>query len=640
MRRTTGTNGPAAARLIALSLLIACFGGSPADLPAQNTYNVSQQYGYNGTDDTAALQAALDDPTAAVIVIDALQGSVWRTRGLVLTRDNFRLEFAPGVVLEDVPGALGTFEPLLNIRGASGVTVEGNGATLRIDKSLYPQNSQFRHCILSRGSVGCTIRNLTLTGAAGDGIEVSADFVVDTGDVDGDGDGTDVEPVAPTQNLTLSGLICDANNRQGMSVISVVGLTVTNCVFENTQGTEPESGVDFEPFRRYQPMQNVVLTGCTFRGNHGNGIQFGGVDIDATSPPSSILIQNALVEGNGQSPTRTRAGVDVNNIYNPTAGSDQTGTTVNSATGTFTLLNSTIRGEPYPGINVRQYASGLDVTVSNVTVEDCANTFVNYGLGPVIVQPPFYGSALTSEPCFGNVAFNGVTVVDDQTNRAHVTVDDFRGGPTGPADVTGTIGVQLVGAAASTAPIFLEDPDDCGNFSLTVTATGPLPVELTGVRAEADGRCGHDVAWSVAAAAGLVGFAIEASADGRRWFEAYAKTVDDRSGLGTHRAAGLAGGSDRLYRVRSDFADGTAAYSESVAAPGCTEGSESTTRLIAWSGPAQERMPVLPRAEAYALELLDVRGVPVRRIGVSAQAAWAPVRGLAAGVYVVRAVRE
>ena len=622
------TRAPFAAALLA----VLGFGVDPTAATAQNTYNVSQRYGYSTTDNTAFLQAALDDPTAAVIVVDDLQGTLWRTDGLVLTRSDVRIEFAPTVTLEAIPFALGQFESLLNIRAASNVFVEGNGATFRIDKSNYPQNSEFRHCIISRGSVGCTVQNLTLTGAAGDGIEVAPNFVPDVNDFDGDGDTAEFLPLDPTLNLTLDNLVCDANNRQGMSVISVVGLTVNNCTFSNTQGTLPESGVDFEPFQRYMPMQGIVMTGCTFSGNHGNGIQFAGVDIDDSTPPTDILIDNALVENNGLNPNSNRAGVDINNTYDPFAGSDQTqdpdGYT--SSTGTFTMTNSTIRDEAYPGINVRQYATGLDVAFTNVDVVNCANNFFNANLGPVIVQPPFYGAELTDEPCFGNAAFTNVTLVDDQTNRAHVTVSDLRSGPTGPALVTGNIDVQLVGAAAGTQPIYVEDPDDCGGFTLTVTSAVPLPIELAGF--DVRGRdCAHEVAWRVAGASLLEGFAVEASRDAVTWREAFAKTSSDAEGLGEHRAE-LPGGEGRFYRLRSDFADGTAEYSAIVYAEGCSPGGDGDG-LRVWPNPSRGRLHVSPRATARVLELFDAQGRRAGRYAVAAGQTRIDLGAPAAGVY-------
>ena len=612
-------------------LLLSLFVGP---LNAQNTYTVSVQYGYDATDATAFLQAALNDPTAATIIIDNVGSGVWVTDGLLLNRDNVTIQFEPGVVLEALPNALGQFESLLNIRGCNDILIEGNGATLRMDKSQYPANSEFRHCIITRGPQNVTINDLTLTGAAGDGIEVAPDFVVDVNDKDGDGDVTDIEPVVPSRNITLNNLICDANNRQGMSVIDVIGLQVNNCTFSNTAGTLPESGVDFEPFQRYQVMQNIVMTNCTFSGNNGHGIQFGGVDINAQSAPSSILIEGALVFGNGQATGRYPAAVNIGNRYNPFGGADQTmnAADATSAPGTFTLRNSIIRDEPNPAINVRQYASGLAIAIENVTIERVANTPQNVNTGPILVQPPEYGTTLNNEPCFGGVDFTGVTVTDDQTDRAQVTVTDLRSGPTGPSDVTGTIVVNMVAPVAGAPINYVDDPDDCGNYTLSVVAGSALPVSLTAFGGRRVADCAHELYWEIAAAERLTAFTVESSSDGRQWRASWQQRTDDTHGLGKHRVR-LPQPADRLYRLRSDFLDGTVSYSPVAFVAGCG----AFPPLAAWPNPTSGALHLTPADQPRLLRLVDLAGRTRQRFVVPpGQTGPLELAEVPAGVYVLR----
>ena len=599
---------------------------------AQNTYLVSQQYGYDATDATSFLQAALNDPTAEVIIIDNIQGSTWITDALTLTRDNVTIELQPGVEIEALANALGEFEPLLRLRACSNIMIEGNGGTLRMDKTQYPSNSQFRHCILTRGAQNVTIQNLTLTGAAGDGIEVGPDFVEDVNDFDNDGDVTDFVPTVPTENLTLTNLICDDNNRQGMSVVSVIGLTVTNCTFSNTAGTEPESGVDFEPFKSYQFMQGIVMNNCTFSGNNGNGIQFAGVDLKADSPPADILIDGATIIDNGKNASRQRAGVDINNIYNPFAGSDQSmdNADVASSTGTFILRNSTIRDEAFAGINVRQYAAGLDVSFENVLIENAANTFVNANLGPVIVQPPFYGSNLNNEPCFGNAAFTNVSIIDDQTNRAQVTVSDLRAGPSGPQDVTGTITVQMTGAAENEPVNYVEDSQGCVNFTLDVTAGTVLPVSLTGFTGNAVTDCEHEITWEITEALNTEAFSVEKSSDNRQWETLlYLPTNDSRAaGRYAHRFTGRETG---YYRLRSHFIDGSASYSTVVLLRGCA----SDNALTAYPNPTDGILYVAPSDIPREFRLHDITGRLLQRILLPIDATQLDFAGQPAGMYLL-----
>ena len=615
--------------LLLLTLLVATL--VPSVL-AQNTYRVSQQYGYDAIDATQFLQAALDDPTAAVIIIDADVSSIWITDGLTLSRDNVRIELDPGVTVQALDNALGVFEPLLVIVGCSNVFVEGNGGTFVMDKSQYPSNSEFRHCIGLRGPENVTVQNLTLTGAAGDGIEVGPNYVIDVNDLDGDGDTTDEEPIVPARNITLNNLLCDANNRQGMSVLNVIGLNVNGSTFSNTAGTLPGSGVDFEPFKSYQFLQGITMTVCTFHGNEGNGIQFAGVDLRPSSAPVDISITGALVYDNGKNPNGEPAAVKIGNVYNPFGGADQSmdPADVGSVPGTFTLSNSTVRDEPFSGLDVQQYAAGLTVNFTNVSVENCANTFVSTNLSPIIVRPPFYGASRNNEPCFGNVAFNNVTLTDDQTNRRHVVVFDFRPGPSGPEDVTGNIDVTLTGAAAGSPVDYLADDVDCGNFTLTVTdVSAPLPVELTSFGVSLN-SCTHEASWEVASASLLARFSLEASVDAEMWNTTWSAATDDDAAIGEHRAT-VTGKAGRFYRLRSDFADGTAEYSDAVYRAGCRQNS----KLAVWPNPSRGTLNVSASDEPRTLTFTTLTGANALEVALLPGQTQVATHPLATGVYVV-----
>lgn len=81
--------------------------------------------------------------------------------------------------------------------------------------------------------------------------------------------------VQDAKNVIVSGLTCDGNRRQGMSVISVDGLKVLKCIFSNTKGTDPQSGLDMEPDDATQFIRNVEIAYCQFIDNAGAGILFG-----------------------------------------------------------------------------------------------------------------------------------------------------------------------------------------------------------------------------------------------------------------------------------------------------------------------------------------------------------------------------
>lgn len=586
----------------------------------------------NPANATACIQAAINDQNISRVIL-ADVGQNWVSDRLTIGRDNFTFELENAdVVLQAEPGALAQFESLLRILLATNVTVEGNGGTFLLDKSEYDASSQFRHGINLAGPTNVTVQNLTILRAPGDGILVGSAFVQDVNDADGDGDVTDFEPTAFCFDITIDNVICDGNNRQGISVTSVVGLTVTNSQFINTSGTEPESGVDFEPFRRYQPMQGIVFDNCTFSGNNGNGIQFGGVDLNAGSPISDILITNALVSGNGQNPNRSRAGVQLRNIYDPFNGADASGNPADrtSSTGTFTLRNSTVRDEPYSGLNVRQYASGIDVSIENVVFDNVANTPINQGAGPILVQPVDYGDEFNNDPCFGNVAFSNVRLIDDQTDRRQVTVTDFRGGPSGPQNVTGDICVEFVAPQANaTIATFLDD-QPCGNFTLAVSeCLTTLPVTLTDFRVETNtDDCQHEITWTVAEASNVRSFTVETSQDGRNWTAVDSRAVNAQSALGGHSRF-VRAGPDAAFRLRTDDIDGSFSYGPVVYAAGC----KVTDGLEVWPNPARNVLYLAPVNYARTFRMMNVQGQTITTVSLPADRTKISLQQVPAGVY-------
>ncbi len=603
------------------SLLHLIFSGAllltlAADLAAQDTVVVGRDYGYDPVNSTSFLQDALSDPAADVIVVDR-QAGPWISDGLLLNRDDVRLVFEPGVVIEALADSLEQFQSLLTLRACRNVVVEGNGGTLRMDKNQYPDSSQFRHCIITRGVDNVVIRDLTLTGAAGDGIEVSADFVVDTEDIDGDGDRTDVEPVVPTTDLELVNLTCDANNRQGCSVISAIGLVIDSCRFTNTNGTAPESGIDFEPFRTYQFLQNITVRNSTFSGNNGNGIQYGGVDVNEGSPPASILIEDCEVFGNGQRATSERSAVDIDNFN----AEDST-----SSPGTFTMRRCVIRDEPFVGINVRQYATGLEVVFEDVVVSNTLNTPQNDGVAPILIQPRSYEARDIDDPCFGNVRFANVRVIDDE-DRDQVNLSQYN--TAGAQDVTGDICVESPFEARARI-----GPNPCSNVTVELTAcSGPLPVELVDFSATANVDCTHDLAWVLASSSLLEAFELQRQPDpASPWTVARRTEQGDVSGL-THFRENLPGTDEAYYRLVSRFTDGTADTSAVVFARACANSTEASYLF-----PNPSSGVVYLRGDSPAarkIRVYDVYGRQVLAFALATGEQRLELAGLTAGQYTI-----
>ena len=382
---------------------------------------LSQDYGYDPADATFFLQQALNDATADTLVVDAAPGP-WTSGPLFLRRDNVTLIFEPGVLLRglstaDVPDAFGTFESLLRIDRADNVTILGGGATFQMFKREYEIFSEFRHCLDIFGATNVTVRDLNLIGAPGDGILIGPAFTVTNGVGLGD---------VPCRNITVINCTMDDNNRQGMSVTDVIGLRIDSCRFINTSGTLPQAGLDFEPFETFQRMQDILVTNSLFEGNNAPGVLVACVDLDNTSPPMDIIMDNCTFRNNGLDLDQPLGGIVVSNKFR--------------APGSFIVRNSLVEDEVRSGLNVRQFAEGIDVRMENVIFRNTSRTPLNVNTGPILIQPVEYNQP--QDDPFGNVAFDNVTVFDDR-DRLHFTALQFGSadGPREPPvrDLTGEV---------------------------------------------------------------------------------------------------------------------------------------------------------------------------------------------------------
>jgi hypothetical protein len=91
-------------------------------------------------------------------------------------------------------------------------------------------------------------------------------------------------------NVTLKNVICSNNSRNGISVISADGLTITSPTLTNNNGTLPKCGIDFEPNLTTERLANITMTDPFIQNNGAEGIHFWMKNLG--SYPISITITN------------------------------------------------------------------------------------------------------------------------------------------------------------------------------------------------------------------------------------------------------------------------------------------------------------------------------------------------------------
>ena len=223
---------------------------------------VSERFGFDPSDSTKYLQAALDSGLPE-IVIDA-KGSPWITRPL-FAKSSQRIVFEKGTVLLAKRGEFRErHDSLLTVLDCRNVEIVGNGAVLRMWREDYAhgkdrkgrdyRRGEWRHALVIKGSQNVSVDGLVLEESGGDGI-----YIAETKEL--------------SRDVTIRNCVCDRNHRQGLSIASGENILIENCVFKNTRGTPPEDGVDIEPNRASGHCVNIVLRNCLSENNWGKGFE-------------------------------------------------------------------------------------------------------------------------------------------------------------------------------------------------------------------------------------------------------------------------------------------------------------------------------------------------------------------------------
>jgi FG-GAP-like repeat len=437
-------------------------------------------YGFNSSDSTAALQAAIDSGADKIIVSN--KSTPWLISSTINLKSNQEIDFAPDVVVQAKPGSfLPNTNPLFKALGITNVKLVGQGvgvhqAIFAMNKSVST-NDDSDHIIAIQGTDNYTISGLTLTGSNSDGIIIDA---YSTGQP---------IPVANTLNYSDHGLIDNVtvtnSSRNGLAVISAQNLTVTNSKFTNSSNLAPASGLDFEPDFSYDRLVNINISNVDLSGNQGNGVDFNLNNLDNNSTPISISINGATINNNqssgikletyslnGNDPSATQNGViNISNV------------TISGTTGTSTFDNV-----PNAAISIQALSgdptdpNNLKVNFSNIAISDTGFNTANPQLSanPIFVRG--FGG-LENRNQIGNLSFNNVTVADNY-NRGIVAIELNQPGSFN--NITGNIrGINPNGVTADITPATATETRN--NFTLTVT-TATLRNDFNG-----DGK--SDILW-------------------------------------------------------------------------------------------------------------------------------------------------
>jgi polygalacturonase len=312
-------------------------------------------YGDGVHDDTAAINACVSAMagTGGTVVVPAgtymVNTQANSARGILLG-SNMTFYISAGATLQAITtSSSNTQGNVLTAVGVSNLTISGPG-TVKGDKATHtgPQNEAFMGLYIMGTNV--TVSGPTFSYHFSDGIYIGG---------------------GSSSNITISGVTCDNNTRQGLSITKVDTMLVTGCTFSNTRGTDPAAGIDIEP-NSGSTCSNVHITGCTFFNNAGGGLEMGPSYSDRSNTfVTGCIIENNEFYGNGGS-NYMKGGIYIsscttantirnNNVHNNLDG----GILINYALTTICTGNTVTNNSGY-GIMTNQ-CNGSTVTGNTIT---------------------------------------------------------------------------------------------------------------------------------------------------------------------------------------------------------------------------------------------------------------------------------
>jgi Ca2+-binding RTX toxin-like protein len=435
-------------------------------------------YGFNSTDATAALQAAIDSGADKIIVRNQGTPSTpipWLISSTIQLKSNQEIRFEQDVVVKAKSGSfLSNTNPLFEALGVNNIKLIGEGvgvrqATLGMNKNEFSvTNNSYGHIIGIRGTDNYTISGLTLTGAGGDGIIIDAYSY-----------GQPI-PTPNKLNYSANGLIDNVtainNRRNGLSIISAQNLLVTNSKFINTSGENPANGIDVEPDFSYNRLSNIIIKNVDLSDNQGHGLGLIVSALDNNSTPISINIDGATIDRNGATGIKIGA-YDAPNYPN----SNNPNSTPN---GAINISNVTIAGtkgitsfynDPNAAISIEAISGDLTdpnnvkINFSNVAISDTGFNAANPQLSaePIFIRG-FGGTNNRNQ--IGNVSFDNVTVAD---NFDRDIIGIYLNQPGSLNNITANIrGINPNGVTSYVTPETTTETRQ--NFKLTVTPASPV----------------------------------------------------------------------------------------------------------------------------------------------------------------------
>ncbi len=307
----------------------------------------ASSFGFDPVNSTECLQKAIDSGAKKIRIDNT--GKDWILEPIRLKSDQ-EIIIEAGVKIIAMAGKFhGRGDSLFLASKVRNITIRGEkGASIAMRKKDYQnkelyKHSEHRHTFRLMNCDDITIRDLDIRSSGGDGVYVSGD-----------------KDRNYSTNILLENLILDNHHRQGISIISVKGLTIRNCTISNTKGTAPECGIDFEPNQRDEFLENILVENCRFSKTMGDIVL-----ATRLRTPCSITIRNCHM-------SNSYAGIMAGIFLSPEDPE-------RAPPGFFRVENCVIENTRACAVRLRDHRTDMfELTLKNLTIHNPGGTAIQF----------------------------------------------------------------------------------------------------------------------------------------------------------------------------------------------------------------------------------------------------------------------
>jgi parallel beta-helix repeat protein len=237
----------------------------PGDIVTKGPWVDVRAHGAIGdgvTDDTAAIQAALDAATsgagcvlfpAGTYMINSEANTYLGEIYGVMVKSNTEVYLSPGATLKAITNNA-THYSVLAIFGSENVLIHGKGIIQGERDTHTGSTGEWGHALDIKNSDKVIVKDIHVKDAWGDGVYVGS---------------TSTSGVQSTE-VHLIGIRSSNNRRNNFSITDLDGGSIVSCWAENANGTNPQAGFDFEP-NASGSVKSISVVGNTARDNTRHG---------------------------------------------------------------------------------------------------------------------------------------------------------------------------------------------------------------------------------------------------------------------------------------------------------------------------------------------------------------------------------